>query len=122
MIERAVVVAGVAAAALLVAWLFRVRARRRVAMVDVAGLAAGPAVVIFTKDDCANCALTLERAVAVGLPAHQIRAEDDPEALRSRGVTGVPVTVFIDSAGRARHQFAGLPSMRSLRRAAARTR
>lgn len=121
MIERALVVAGVAAAALLVAWLFRVRARRRMARVDVVGLAKGPVIVIFTKDDCANCALTLDRVAAVGLPVHQIRAEDDPEAFRSRGVAGVPVAVFIDSAGRARHQFAGLPSMRSLRRAAART-
>ncbi|MBT8203181.1 MAG: hypothetical protein HKN74_04460 [Acidimicrobiia bacterium] len=119
MIERVLIVAAVAAGALVVAWLLRVRARRGVAVVDVSGLTAGPAVVVFTKDDCANCARTLERIGALGLPIRQIRAEDDPEALRSRGITGVPVTVFVDSAGRSRRQFAGLPPARLLRRAAA---
>ena len=117
-IARLVIVAVVVGAALLIAWWRRVRAARHGPPIDVGGLVAGPAAVVFTRDDCATCGATLERVGGLGLPVRQVRAEDEPAALAERGITGVPLTVIVDGEGRARGQIGGLPSLRKLRRAA----
>ncbi|MDH3606812.1 MAG: hypothetical protein OER12_07435 [Acidimicrobiia bacterium] len=90
--------------------------------VDVTGLAQGPAAIVFTRDNCTNCAAALEKVGGLGLSVRQVRAEDEPDELTSRGVSGVPTTVLIDSAGSVTGQFGGVPPRMALRRASKRAK
>ena len=121
-LARVLIVAAAVVGALGLAGLLRARATGRGDPVDVAGLADGPAIVMFTKDDCSTCVAALERVSSLGLPIRQVRAEDEPDAFEERGVTAVPLTVIIDADGMPRARFAGNPSFRSLRRAVRRAR
>jgi len=121
-LARVVTVVLITAAALGAAGWLRTRAGRRGEPIDVSGLAEGPAVVIFTKDDCATCAAALELVAGLGLPVRQVRAEDEPEVFEERGVAGVPLTVVIDRDGNRRGQFGGAPAGGPLARAARRAR
>lgn len=121
-LARVAIVGGVLVAALVLAWWARTLAARRGSPIDVTGLMQGPAVIVFTKDDCANCAAALELVEGLGLPVRQIRAEEEPRVLKERTVSAVPVTVVIDGSGRTRGQFGGVPSKRALDRAAGRAR
>jgi hypothetical protein len=114
---RLVVVGAVLMAALVMIWYFRRRAARTGLPVDVTALVAGPAAVVFTKDDCRTCVRTLERLRTLDIAVVQIRAESQPRALERRAITAVPVTVIVDDGGVTRGQFRGLPPMRALRRA-----
>jgi hypothetical protein len=119
---RILIVAGAAAVALGLAGWLRARASGRGDPVDVSGLADGPAIVMFTKDDCSTCVTALERVSAQPLPVRQVRAEDEPEVFEARGVTAVPLTVIIDTAGKPIARYGGVPPTRSLQRAAKRAR
>jgi len=117
---RILIVLLVAASALAVAWWLRSRAVRSGDPIDVAGLREGAGVVIFTKDDCPTCVTMLALLETTVAPVRRVRAEDEPQELEARGVTGVPLTVVVDGAGRPIAQFAGVPPSRALRRAVAR--
>jgi glutaredoxin len=117
---RILLVLLVAALSLVVAWWLRSRADRSGDPIDVAGLREGAGVVIFTKDDCPTCVTTLALLETAAVPVRRVRAEDEPEELAARGVTGVPVTVVVDGSGRPIAQFAGVPPTRALLRAVAR--
>lgn len=119
---RLVVVGGVVVGALVWIWATRRRAERRGDPVDVSGLVDGPAAVVFTKDDCQTCVQTLDRLRALDLPIRQVRAEEHPEALATRDITGVPVTVIVDAVGTECGRFRGLPGRAALRRAVRRAR
>lgn len=114
---RLVVVAAVVAVALAVAWVARRRNDRIGAPVDVTGLVDGRAAVVFTKDDCATCLETLALLRALEIPIRQVRAEDEPDRLEERNITGVPVTVIVDEEGREHGRFRGKPPRGALRRA-----
>ncbi len=119
-LARILIVLSVSGLSLAVAWWLRARSDRSGEPIDVAGLLAGGGVIVFTKDDCSTCVTTLALLEALSVPVRRVRAEDEPDELEARGVTGVPVTVVVDTAGRPVAQFAGLPPGRALRRAVAR--
>lgn len=114
---RFAVVVVLAVVALLVAWLARFLHSRRQNRLDVSGLISGPGVVVFTKDDCPNCAAVLELLEGDPVTVRQVRAEAEPEVFEKLAIEGVPITVVVASAGRRVAQFAGLPRAASLRRA-----
>ena len=114
---RVAVVVTLAVVALLVAWLARFLHSRRQNRLDVSGLISGPGVVVFTKDDCPNCAAVLELLDGDPVTVRQVRAEAEPEVFEKLAIEGVPITVVVASAGRHVAQFAGLPRAASLRRA-----
>ena len=114
---RFAVVVVLAVVALLVAWLARFLHSRRQNRLDVSGLISGPGVVVFTKDDCPNCAAVLELLEGEPVTVRQVRAEAEPEVFEKLAIEGVPITVVVASAGRRVAQFAGLPRAASLRRA-----
>ena len=74
-------------------------------------------MVVFTKDDCPNCAAVLELLEGEPVTVRQVRAEAEPEVFEKLAIEGVPITVVVASAGRRVAQFAGLPRAASLRRA-----
>jgi len=90
--------------------------------VDVTGLVQGPAAIVFTRDNCSSCAAALEEVGGLGLPVRQVRAEDEPDELTSRGVSGVPTTVLIDKSGSVTGQFGGVPPRMALKRASKRAK
>ena len=114
---RVAVVVTLAVVALLVAWLARFLHSRRQNRLDVSGLISGPGVVVFTKDDCPNCAAVLELLDGDPVTVRQVRAEAEPEVFEKLAIEGVPITVVVAEAGRRVAQFAGLPRAASLRRA-----
>ena len=122
MAVRLGIILAVLAAALVVIWLLRRRADRTGSPIDVRELAAGRAAVVFTKDDCPTCDRTLQKLELLDIPIVRVRAEDRPDELESRHITGVPVTVVVDRTGQNRGQFRGLPPSVSLRRAVRRAR
>ena len=116
-VARLVIVGAVLMAGLLAIWAFRRRAERTGPPIDLGNLATGRAAVVFTKDDCPTCVRTLDLLGSLDIPIHQVRAEDRPEELESRGIDGVPVTLVVDGSGRVQGQFRGLPPRGALRRA-----
>ena len=120
-VGRLLVVGAVVVTGLVVIWAFRRQAERSGPPVDVVGLVEGRTAVVFTKDDCPTCLRALDRLDGLGIRVHQVRAEEQPEELESRGIDGVPVTVLIDGAGQVQGQFRGLPPRGALRRAVKRT-
>jgi len=114
---RVAVVVTLTVVALLVAWLARFLHSRRQTRLDVSGLISGPGVVVFTKDDCPNCAAVLELLDGDPVTVRQVRAEAEPEVFEKLAIEGVPITVVVAGAGRRVAQFAGLPRAASLRRA-----
>ncbi|MGI9647175.1 MAG: hypothetical protein ACR2OI_01510 [Acidimicrobiia bacterium] len=121
-LARVLIVAAVLAAALGLAGWLRARAAGRGDPVDVSGLVDGPAIVVFTKDDCATCVAALERVSSLGLPIRQVRAEDEPDIFEERAVTAVPLTVVVNSDGSPGARFGGDPPRRPLQRAVRRAR
>lgn len=107
---------------LTVAWWFRRAAARRGHPVDVSTLAAPSSAVVFTRDQCSNCARVLGLLEELGMKVRHIRIEDEQDVFERLGVTAVPLTVLTDRAGRAVAQFGGVPRSRVLRRAARRSR
>lgn len=118
--ERLVVVAVVLAGAAALAWWFRLKATRRGEPVDVGSLGLASGAVVFTRDQCSNCARVMRLVEELAIPIRQVRIEEEPEVFERLGVTAVPLTVVTDTTGSSRYQFAGVPSLRSLRRAARR--
>ena len=114
---RALVVVLAVGGALLVAWMARVFSNRRQRTLDVSWLMSDPGVVVFTKDECPNCAAVLAILKPTGAPVRQIRAEAEPEVFERLAIEGVPVTVVVAAQGRNVAQFAGLPRAALLRKA-----
>ena len=105
----------------LAVWL-RARAARHGDPIDVASLQAPSTAVVFTRDNCPNCARVLELMQERSIPVRQVRLEEEPAVFERLGVASVPLTVITDGAGRSRSQFGGVPTGRWLRRAARRVR
>lgn len=116
-VVRVVVVAVGTLVALLVAWVARAIYIKRGRAVDVKSLISGPGVVVFTKDDCPNCAAVLAMLKPTGVKIHQVRAEAQPEVFAKLGIEGVPITVVVSGSGNTAAQFSGLPRPARLRRA-----
>ncbi len=114
---RVAVVAIGAALALLVAWIVRAVYNKRARTLNVQSLISGPGVVVFTKDDCPNCAAVLAMLKPTGAQVRQVRAEAEPEVFAELGVEGVPITVVVSESGDTAAQFSGLPRPARLRRA-----
>ena len=116
-VVRVLIVALAAAGALVVSWIIRIVHNKRQPRVDVSRLISQPGVVVFTKDDCPNCAAVLKMLEPTGAVVRQVRAETEPEVFEQLAIEGVPLTVIVAAAGRQVAQFAGLPRAASLRRA-----
>ena len=121
-IGRIVVVIMALGAALAAAWWFRRVAARRGEPIDVASLGARSCAVVFTRDQCPNCARVLGILEELELPVRQIRIEDHQDVFERLGIAAVPLTVLTDGAGRGVAQFGGVPRPWVLRRAARRSR
>ena len=78
-----------------------------------------PGVVLFTSTDCSTCKLSIERLKQLGLPYREVTYDLEPHRFDSWGVVAVPLTVFIDADSHVGAVLTGVPSARSLRRAAA---
>lgn len=110
---RLLVVAGVAAAALLVAMIARrgVALRRRpVEMPDL-----GPGLVLFTADTCSSCDRARRVVDEVGVEMVEIRYEETPEPFTRYGVDRVPALAHLDPDGRG-WLAEGIPNRRLLTR------
>lgn len=112
---RVILVAGVLVIAAIVAYLSRRRPPH--APVDIAGLGFGPGLVVFTSTECRRCKLVLTAAKATGAPLREVTYELESSLQERAGVTGVPLTIVVDSVGEPTAQFAGLVGERRLRRA-----
>ena len=77
--------------------------------VDVAGLGFSGGLVVFTSTDCADCTALMERLRGREIQVREITFELEPLAFEQAGVTGVPLTVAVDSDGVTVGQVAGLP-------------
>lgn len=110
-------VIGIAAALAIVA-------RRRLSYhqaLDIEGAGFDPGLVVFTSTDCRRCKEVLRVAKASGAPLREVTYELEAALQERLGVTGVPLTLVVDSAGRTVAQFAGSVHPRRLRRALARS-
>jgi len=113
---RLALVVGVLAIAALVAVISRHRVSYHNAL-DIEGAGFSPGLVVFTSTDCRRCKEALEVAKATGAPLREVTYELEAGLQERLGVTGVPLTVVVDSAGRSVAQFAGSLHPRRLRRA-----
>lgn len=89
-------------------------------LIDVAGLVLPPGLVVFTSTNCHRCKDVLAVARSVDAPLREVTFELESELQERAGVTGVPLTVVIDSSGAVVSQFAGPVRLGSLRRAVGR--
>ncbi len=113
-----VVVVGVGVAiALLLAWVARAFHRKQARNLDVRSLLTGSGVVVFTKDDCSNCAAVLAMLKPLGVKVRQVRAETEQKVFTELAIEGVPMTVVVAESGANIAQFSGLPRAARLRRA-----
>ncbi len=85
--------------------------------VDVSDLAPTPGIVVFTSTDCSSCKAALAAVEATGAQVREVTWELEGATLEDRGVEAVPLTVVVDTAGRAVGQVAGVPPRRWLRAA-----
>lgn len=114
---RIALIAAVIAIAVTVGLLSRRRPYH--APIDVTGAGFGPGLVVFTASQCERCGAVLAAAKASGAPLREVTYEIEAALQERLGVTGVPLTLVIDRAGKVSAQFAGLVTERRLRRALA---
>lgn len=114
---RILVVGATLLTALAISWRLRAGAARRGDPVDVAPLRAMSSAVVFTRDNCANCAEVMRLLTDLQVPIRQVRIEEEVDLFERLGVAAVPLTVLTDSSGNTRAQFGGVPQRRALRRA-----
>lgn len=113
---RVVLVCGVLAVAAAVAYLARGRFSTHPEL-DLTGVEFAPGLVVFTSTACRRCKVVLAAAKATGAPLREVTYEIEAGLQERLGVTGVPLTLVIDTAGQPVAQYAGLVGSRSLRRA-----
>lgn len=113
---RLLLVGGVFAGAAGIAYL----SRRRFSMhpeLDLDGVEFSSGLVVFTSTECRRCRVVLAAAKSTGAPLREVTYEIEANLQEQLGVTGVPLTLVIDRAGKPVAQFAGLVSSRTLGRA-----
>jgi predicted DsbA family dithiol-disulfide isomerase len=105
---RAIVVAVVVVVALGIAGFTRTRERHRAARspVDLTGIEGR--VVLFSDVACSRCDIVRAHLEGIGAPFTEVAFDADPDAVRRSGVTGVPLVVIRDAAGREVTRFAGV--------------
>ena len=111
-------------AVIVIAAVVAIVARRRGSYhhaLDIEGAGFDPGLVIFTSTDCRRCKEVLEVAKATGAPLREVTYELEAGLQERLGVTGVPLTLVVDSTGKAAAQFAGSIHPRRLGRALARS-
>lgn len=81
------------------------------------GLPAG--IVIFTSTECSSCKDALAEVRNAGVPLREVTWELERATFESVGVTAVPLTLVVDSAGTVLDQIVGVPRRRRLLRAVA---
>ena len=77
-----------------------------------------PGIVLFTSTDCSTCKQTISRIEQSGISFREITHELEPHRFESWGISGVPLTVVLDSASVVVDLITGVPSLRRIRRAA----
>jgi len=115
---RILIAVGIIASALLFAAVLN-RYRKPVhPPVRVGDVGDRPGVVLFTSTDCSTCKRTIERLKQIGVEFREVTYELESGRFDAWGVVAVPVTVFVDMDDHATAVLTGVPSRRSLRRAA----
>ena len=69
---------------------------------EAAGIAAGPALVVFTEETCRTCAAAIAVVtgpVGAGLPVAEVPFGAERELHRRHGIDTVPTTVVVDADG-----------------------
>lgn len=111
---------GVIVVALVVAFV-ATKVRRPVHPTVVVGdLGDRPGVVLFSSTDCKTCKETIARLKSLSLPFREVTYELEPHRFEEWEIVAVPLTVFVDVDSRSVAALTGVPSKRSLTRAAAR--
>ncbi len=77
-----------------------------------------PGIILFTSTDCSACKETISRIEQSGISFREITHELEPQRFESWGISGVPLTVVLDSASVVVDMITGVPSQRRIRRAA----
>lgn len=86
--------------------------------IDLGDFGPRPGVVVFTSTDCANCKEALAVVRSLDVPYREATWELEPAVLEAIGVEAVPLTTVIDDAGVLQLLAAGVPSRRSVKKAA----
>lgn len=106
---RVAVVVGAILLTIFLTALLRARSSRPVR--DISAVELAPGIYFFSSSACADCesarALLTERLGVDGFV--EFRWEDDPASFQQIGVSGVPATLRVDSAGSGR-LWQGSPS------------
>jgi len=111
---RLVIVAVIAGAAVLVAWISRHRAAPGHPHVELLDSGISGDVVIFTSTACPDCRQAIESLKRTGVAYREVTWEIEPDAVARLGVVGVPLIVARGSGGETVGQVAGVPRRRDL--------
>lgn len=115
-LPRLILILGVVGGAAAVAYLSRRRFSTHPSL-DLEGVEFAPGLVVFTSTNCRRCKVVLSAAKSTGAPLREVTYEIEAGLQERLGVTGVPLTLVIDKAGRPTAQYAGLVGSRRLSRA-----
>lgn len=112
----AVVVIGVALVAAFVA----TKLRRPIHPTIVVGdIGDRPGIVLFSSTDCTTCKETIARLKALVVPFREVTYELEPHRFEEWEIVAVPLTVFVDADSLPIAVLTGVPSKRTLAKAAA---
>lgn len=114
-LTRAMMVAGVFAAAGLLGW----AARRRPTQRRTLDVSHGPfpAAIFFGSESCLSCQPAWQAITDSGLKVRQYTWEADAELFEQWGIEEVPLLWVTDGRGRVRSETSGVPTHRELSRA-----
>jgi hypothetical protein len=115
---RILIPIGIIASALVLASVLN-RYRRPVhPQVRIGEVGDRPGVVLFTSTDCSTCKRTIERLKRLHIAFREVTYDLEPQRFDTWGVVAVPLTVFIDADDIIGNVLTGVPSRRTLARAA----
>jgi hypothetical protein len=114
-VVRVLLVAGVTASALAVAFVPQWLGARRVQRVPLDLTDFDAAVLFFSAAGCRRCDDVRAALTRAGLVFEEVRHEDDPDRFAASGVPAVPLVVARDERGMEIGRLAGRVSRRRLR-------